>query len=252
MSTTAVQPAPWRYPRWIAHRGAGKLAPENTLAAFRLGAAYGYRAFECDVKLSADDVPFLLHDATLARTTNGGDGRGGDLPWAELAKLDAGGWHSRSYAGEPPASLAAVARFARANGFDVNLEIKPTPGLETLTGEVVAAAVQRLWEGLPPPLFSSFMPPALQAAKDVAPEVPRALLLENLWDGWERVAEALGCIAVVTHHPLMDGALVQRLHQMGCRAVCYTVNAPDVADRLWDAGVDALITDAVDRFSPGP
>jgi glycerophosphoryl diester phosphodiesterase len=96
------------------------------------------------------------------------------------------------------------------------------------------------------------MPPALQAAKDVAPEVPRALLLENLWDGWERVAEALGCIAVVTHHPLMDGALVQRLHQMGCRAVCYTVNAPDVADRLWDAGVDALITDAVDRFSPGP
>ena len=51
------------YPRWIAHRGAGKLAPENTLAAFRLGAAHGYRMFECDVKLSADGVPFLLHDA---------------------------------------------------------------------------------------------------------------------------------------------------------------------------------------------
>ena len=58
----------WPYPRWIAHRGAGKLAPENTLAAFRLGAAHGYRAFECDVKLSADGVPFLLHDATLDRT----------------------------------------------------------------------------------------------------------------------------------------------------------------------------------------
>src|SRR5690606_33654791 len=61
----------WPYPLWIAHRGAGKLAPENTLAAFRLGAAYGYRAFECDVKLSADGVPFLLHDATLERTTDG-------------------------------------------------------------------------------------------------------------------------------------------------------------------------------------
>mgnify|MGYP001006555841 CR=1 FL=1 len=62
---------PWPYPLWIAHRGAGKLAPENTLAAFRAGAAHGYRAFECDVKLSADGVPFLLHDATLQRTSNG-------------------------------------------------------------------------------------------------------------------------------------------------------------------------------------
>ena len=55
----------WPYPLWVAHRGAGKLAPENTLAAFRAGAAHGYRAFECDVKLSADGVLFLLHDATL-------------------------------------------------------------------------------------------------------------------------------------------------------------------------------------------
>ena len=61
----------WPYPLWIAHRGAGKLAPENTLAAFRVGAAHGYRVFECDVKLSADGVPFLLHDATLERTTTG-------------------------------------------------------------------------------------------------------------------------------------------------------------------------------------
>ena len=57
----------WPYPRWVAHRGAGKLAPENTLAAFRLGAQYGFRMFECDVKLSADGVPFLMHDATLDR-----------------------------------------------------------------------------------------------------------------------------------------------------------------------------------------
>ena len=49
----------WPYPFWIAHRGAGKLAPENTLAAFRVGAGHGYRAFECDVKLSADGVPFF-------------------------------------------------------------------------------------------------------------------------------------------------------------------------------------------------
>ena len=99
----------WPYPRWVAHRGAGKLAPENTLAAFRLGARYGYRMFECDVKLSADEVPFLLHDASLERTTNG-QGIAGQLSWAELSRLDAGSWHSRAYAGEPIASLDAVAR----------------------------------------------------------------------------------------------------------------------------------------------
>ena len=86
----------WPYPRWIAHRGAGKLAPENTLAAFKRGASRGWRMFECDVKLSADGEAFLLHDAELERTTNG-HGLAGSLPWAELARLDAGGWPFRSY-----------------------------------------------------------------------------------------------------------------------------------------------------------
>ena len=89
----------WPYPRWIAHRGAGKLAPENTLAAFRLGAEHGYRMFECDAKLSSDGIVFLMHDATLDRTT---DGRGpvARKTLAELKRLDAGAWFDRRYAGE--------------------------------------------------------------------------------------------------------------------------------------------------------
>jgi glycerophosphoryl diester phosphodiesterase len=75
----------WPYPYWIAHRGAGRLAPENTLAAFRIGAGHGYRAFECDVKLSADGVPFLLHDARLDRTTPE-RGVAGERTWAELPR----------------------------------------------------------------------------------------------------------------------------------------------------------------------
>ncbi|PCH55639.1 MAG: glycerophosphodiester phosphodiesterase, partial [Burkholderiaceae bacterium] len=89
----------WPYPRFIAHRGAGKLAPENTLAAFRHGASFGYRMFEFDVKLSADGKPILMHDATLDRTTTG-KGRVDALTLGELAALDAGGWHSPAYAGE--------------------------------------------------------------------------------------------------------------------------------------------------------
>ena len=62
-----VAPASWR--------------PKNTLAAFRLGARHGYRMFECDAKLSSDGVLFLLHDATLERTTNG-HGAAGERSWA--------------------------------------------------------------------------------------------------------------------------------------------------------------------------
>ena len=88
----------WPYPRAIAHRGAGKLAPENTLAAFRHGASFGYRMFEFDVKLSGDGASVLLHDATLDRTTNGA-GRLDALTLGQIAQLDAGSWHSPAYAG---------------------------------------------------------------------------------------------------------------------------------------------------------
>ena len=242
--------APWPYPRWLAHRGAGKLAPENTLAAFRLGAAHGYRAFECDVKLSADGQPFLLHDSTLQRTTSS-SGSAGELPWAELSRLDAGSWHSRQFAGEPLPTLAAVAAFIRHNGFTLNIEIKPTPGEEELTGRVVAEQAALLWRDQPvPPLLSSFRSESLRGASQTAPQLPRALLIDSLWPGWFEVAEALGCVAVVSKHTLMDDELLARLHGAGMRALCYTVNEPEDALRLLALGIDGLITDAVDRFSP--
>ena len=74
----------------------------------RLGHAQGYRMVEFDVKLAADGVTFLLHDATLERTTSG-HGRGDALSWRELSRLDAGSWHSAQYAGEPVPTLAAIA-----------------------------------------------------------------------------------------------------------------------------------------------
>lgn len=241
----------WPLPLWIAHRGAGKLAPENTLAAFRVGASHGWRAFECDVKLSADGVPFLLHDTRLDRTTPE-RGIASERTWAELSRLDAGGWHSRAYAGEPLPSLDAVARYVQRNGFALNLEIKPTPGFEHTTGCAVAAACERLWRDTATPLlFSSFRPDALQGAREAAPDIARALLVDTLWPGWFEMAQSLACVAVVTNYNLMDAALVERLHGAGLRALCYTVNDPAEARRLLALGIDGIITDAVDRFSPG-
>ena len=246
-----MSPAPWPLPLWIAHRGAGRLAPENTLAAFRLGAAHGYRAFECDVKLSADDVPFLLHDATLERTTSG-QGVAGELDWSVLSRIDAGGWHSRAHAGEPLPSLSALAAYMRANAFALDLEIKPTPGTEHHTGQVVGREAARLWAGAdaPPLLFSSFRPEALAGARETAAHIPRALLLDTLWPGWLDVAQQLGCSAVITNYNVMSAQALAQIHSAAMRGLVYTVNDPAPAAWLQSIGIDGIITDAVDRFSP--
>lgn len=240
----------WPYPLWIAHRGAGKLAPENTLAAFRVGASHGYRAFECDVKLSADEVPFLLHDATLDRTTTA-RGTAAQRNWSELSRCDAGSWHSRAFAGEPPPSLESIARFIRQNHHTLNVEIKPTPGVEQQTGEVTARGVRRLWAGAEvPPLLSSFRPEALLGAREAAPELPRALLVDTLWNGWFDMACSLDCVAVVTNYNVMSSDALARLHDAGMRGLVYTVNDPAPAQWLLAMGIDGIITDAVDRFAP--
>jgi len=128
-------------------------------------------------------MPFLLHDATLQRTTNAG-GTAGDLAWAELSKLDAGGWHSRAFAGEPIPTLLAIAHYVQRNGYALNIEIKPTPGQEHETGRVVAREAARLWAGHEPlPLLTSFQPDALAGAIDTAPGLPRGLLIDRLSDG---------------------------------------------------------------------
>ena len=241
---------PWPYPLWLAHRGAGKLAPENTLAAFRLGSDSGFRAFECDVKLSRDGEAFLLHDDTLERTSNG-QGSPAGQDWADLARLDAGSWHSPRHAAEPLPRFAQIAAFCQANACMLNVEIKPCPGEEARTGAAVAREAARLWAGAVPPLLSSFKPEALAAARDAEPALPRGLLLDTLWDGWLEAAEALGVAAVITNYRLMDRALIERLHGQGWRALVYTVNDAAVAQRLIAEGIDGIITDAVDRLGPG-
>lgn len=247
---TPLRHPDWPYPRWIAHRGAGLLAPENTLAAFSLGVRHGYRMIECDVKLSADGVPFLLHDDRLERTTSG-TGLAGAWSWADLATLDAGGWHSAPFRHEPLPTLADVAWWCQTQGLWLNVEIKPSPGTDALTGQVVAQAVQSLWASQPQtPLLSSFSPLALAAARDAAPELPRALLLEAMQPGWVEQALGLNCVAVVGHHPLWNASTAKQAQSAGLRTLAYTVNAADQAQTLLTLGLDGLITDRVDLFKP--
>ena len=200
-----------------------------------------------------------MHDDTLTRTTQsrerldaGQSAVCGDHPWGELSQLDAGSWHSRAYAGEPLPTLDNIARFCLRNGLSLNIEIKPTPGLESKTGEVVANEAARLWRGVDvPPLLTSFKPEALQAAQAAQPQLPRGLLLDTLWTGWLETALRLECVAIVCNHTLWDAASVAQAKNAGFRTLSYTVNDAAATQRLIDLGTDGIITDRVDLFAPG-
>ena len=120
-----------------------------------------------------------------------------------------------------------------------------------ITGEVVAHNAAKLWEkAATPPLLSSFDTPALEGARAAQPQLPRALLLDTLWDGCFGYAEQLKCAAIVCNHALWDAALVAKVHATGMRALSYTVNDEWAAERLIALGTDGIVTDRVDLFSP--
>lgn len=239
----------WPYPRLIAHRGGGSLAPENTVAAIRLGQSLGYRMHEVDVKLSLDEVPLLLHDEKLERTTSG-KGRAADLPWSQLRTLDAGSWHSVEYCGEPVPSYEEAVKQFRSKDTACHVEIKPTPGYDRATGTQVALETRRLWAGAPlPPVFSSFSFEALVAAKEAAPEIRRGWLIDRFTDAdWPRL-EALEAVSLHTNHKNATPELVRELHARGYKICLYTVNDVDQAQRWLDAGVDGMFTDNLREFA---
>lgn len=250
----------WPYPSWIAHRGAGRLAPENTLAAFQVGFDYGFRMIEFDVQLTADQIPILMHDATLDRTTDG-HGPVYGATAGQLAQLDAGRWHSATFEGETVPTLADAAHWMQVRGVMANLEIKPAKGLEVETGTAAAALAAALWQGQIPPLLSSFSIQALEAAKAVAPELPRALLADvarwvelvptdRPFEAIVQKALELSAVAIVIQHAGLNADRIAQAHAAGLRVLTYTLNDAARAKALLAVGLDGVITDAVDFLGP--
>ena len=104
---------PWPYARVSAHRGAGTMAPENTLEGFRAGLHHGFHAFETDAMLAKDGIPVLMHDERFGRTIR--DTRSvPELTSLEIRSLDAGSWFAPQYTGVPPAGFEQAVRWCRA------------------------------------------------------------------------------------------------------------------------------------------
>jgi glycerophosphoryl diester phosphodiesterase len=242
----------WPYPKVLAHRGGGKLAPENTIAGLECGLAHGFRAVEFDVMLARDGVPVVMHDPYLGRTV-AGSGNVFDYDAAELAAMDAGAWFGKQFAGEPVPLFADFAAFCKAHAIWMNIEIKPAPGFDAQTGKVVAESTRTMFaleiaagDFAGVPLLSSFSENALAAAQEAAPDLPRAVLFDAVPRNWMPRARAVGAVAIHANQKHLTAAVAREIRLAGFGLFCYTVNTPRRALELLDWGVHAFCTDRID------
>ena len=233
------------YPRVIAHRCGGALAPENTLAGLRLAARLGCRGVEFDAMLAADGVPVLIHDETLERTTSG-HGPVAAQSSSGLVRLDAGGHHHPAFAAEPLPTLDAALRLCAVLGLWANVEIKPSAGAEAATGRAVAQRAAAATGAL---VLSSFSAQALHAAAEEAPQLPRAMLVEALPTDWQRRMTESGALALHASARALTADARAAVLAGGFSLACYTVNRRDDGERLFALGVTAIFTDRPDLWA---
>ncbi len=250
------------HPLVFAHRGGAGLAPENTMAAFANGLAYGADGLEVDVRLSKDGVVVVHHDATLDRTTDM-SGPVARSTAHELAAADAGFAGQAGRAGQVrqagqedfgiPTLAAVLSRFP-----DARIIVELKENTRELAHAVVAAvrhagAEDRVCLG-------SFGGRVLGAARDAAPEIATSASREEVrwalyrsWCHWPvrgasyggyQVPEIAGTTRVVSPRFVNDA------HRANLKVQVWTVDDPGDAERLLGWGVDALITDRPDLIVP--
>jgi glycerophosphoryl diester phosphodiesterase len=248
----------------VAHRGASAEAPENTLAAFRLALQQGAPAVECDVHLSADGYPVVIHDETVDRTTNG-KGAVGGLTRAALQGLDAGSWRGPRFAGEPIPTLEETLELCagRARLF---IEIKPGGAaragrpqagwpretqaerahLVDATLEAVARAPRTEVAVI------SFDPEVVGLVAGRRPDLPLGLLwgfrgaLGRRPEALLQQAARLGAGFAAPHHSLVDRAFVGAAREAGLPVSVWTVDDAPRMRALVDLGVQGLTTNRPD------
>lgn len=225
----------------IAHRGASGSAPENTLAAISLAHDGGATCVELDASISSDNIPFVHHDDRLDRCTNGS----GQLCAHDAATLDelvadAG---MSEYSGEPLPRLSAAISLLSNLQMGLNLEIKPSAGLEEQTALAICDAVRGSWPADLPLVLSSFSQESLAVARDALPGAARALIVGAVPDDWYHQTQLLQCRNLHTAARLIDEQQAKDITDSGLGLYCFTVNEVDEARRLLAFGVNGVFSD---------
>ncbi len=234
------------HPAIIAHRGASRAAPENTLAAFKLAVEQGAHALELDAKLCADGEVVVMHDDRVERTTDG-RGKVKDLSLADLKKLNAGAHFKNNYPAEKIPTLAEVFTAVGGQTF-INVELtnyaSPFDELPLKAAELVRK--HRLEERI---LFSSFNIIALFKIGKVLPRTARALLASpGTGAYWKRASFVLNWLGCLAFHPEIRDVkpdLVAAMHRRNFRINVYTVNDRADINHVTAMGVDGIFTDDV-------
>jgi glycerophosphoryl diester phosphodiesterase len=230
----------------IAHRGAKRVAPENTLPAFQAALEMGVDGIELDVQCSKDGILVVMHNYTVDATTNG-IGPVSDFTADELAQLDAGSYFGPDFARVGVPTLDQVFDLV-GDRCQVNVEVKsndPTGGPEV--DALVATIVRRnLFDQV---IVSSFNPISLIKLRWMDDRVRLGLLYSQelppyLQEAW--LSPIMRPEALHPHHALVTADFMDWARSIPCEVNTWTVNDVDEARRLADLGVDAIITDVPD------
>ncbi len=225
----------------IAHRGASGHAPENTLAAIALAAEQGARCVELDASISSDGIAFVHHDDTLERCTDG-TGYLCAHSAAELDKLKAGVNHN-GFENESLPRLSAVLELLAKLEMGLNLEIKPTPGLEAPTALAVCDLIRTNWPADLPLVLSSFSKDSLAVARDMLPGAARAYIVCAIPEDWQHQTQLLQCSNLHVAAPLLTPSFAEDIVRSGLGLYCFTVNNADEARKLLEMGAHGVFSD---------
>ena len=241
--------------RIIAHRGASRVAPENTLSAFRRAHAQGARWIEFDVSPLGDGTPVIFHDDTLDRCTTG-QGPLTGIGRADLARIRAGKLFGPEFADEPVPTLEAVLDLIEELGFHANLELKahrrrPGRTVGDLAGPVAELLSAHPW-ATSRSVISSFDEDELGAFREYLPEAPVALLVEEPPADWRKRLDALGAEGLHLDYKCLTPGLLADARAAGFRVRVYTINEPARMAPFRDAGLTGVITDHPPLFLDEP
>ncbi|MCH8550294.1 MAG: glycerophosphoryl diester phosphodiesterase [Natronospirillum sp.] len=235
--------------RVIAHRGSALLAPENTVGAMRLTRELGVDWVEIDVQSLGDGTLVVFHDEHLGRLTNGlGPLRA--LTRQDLAGLDAGSHFSADFAGEPIPLLEDMLQYLAQAGMGLNLELKFYDDADIQDAvEKVVRALETQWSDFGRLLISSFWTRALELMSNLRPTWQYGQLCVELPQGWQSRVGHLPLVSIHCHGDSLTARQAADIKAAGYELYVYTVNDRAAGERLFEMGVDGVITDDPTLFS---
>jgi len=221
----------------VAHRGAPRYAPENTLAAFRLALEEGARSIECDVQRTKDGHLVVIHDQTVDRTTDG-HGPVGSFTLNELRRLDAGRWFAPDFGGERIPLLDEVLTLLRGRAL-LRLEIKNAPTIYGGIEEQVVDAIrrQRMEEDV---LVTSFDHESVRVVRTLSQQIATGIIYTARLVDAPAAARAAGADALCINWAYVTRGVVAHAHREGLRVFAWPVDDEERFRHCLDCGVDGI------------